>query len=117
MNQKSNTGNETKVSVRTPWGQLLKAKGVEDQFNLLMTEIETLNTKVRALESQKSQDLPGLHFEGNTKSESTISSDQLKKIDDRVTKLESEIIDVREKLAQIREKFAILSQEIMRKMT
>ena len=113
--------NESKTSVRTPWGQLLKAQGVESQFKQLMEEIERLTNRVKDLESQKGQPLPELQFSvpGQKEEQKDVKSNdsQLKNLEERVINLESEVTDIRSKLTQIREKFAILSQEILKKMS
>lgn len=100
---------EKKIAVKTPWGNLVKAKSLQELIDKLTNEIIELNKKIREFEnnSPKLPDLPGTKgIENNT--------DKYSQLESRIITLESDLKEIKEKQNQIREKFAVLSQQILK---
>ena len=109
-----NNEDKPKLSVKTPWGTLVKSKAYEEQFIILTQEISKLTNRLQELEQSTTQPIPDLP---SLPLVSGASDHKINDLEQRVGNLETELRDIKEKLDQIKEKFAILGQQIIKKMT
>lgn len=74
----SDDNNKNDLSVKTPWGNLVKSQGIQDIIDSLKIDLASFNKRLRDLERTKSS-LPSLDLPGGSSSKvSTESLEQVK---------------------------------------
>lgn len=91
---------DSTLSVKTPWGSLVKSQGIQSQMNALREDLNAINKRINELEKNKSAPvLPSLS--------NPVDDSSIKAIETRIDSLAADFIAVNKRLLELE---ALVSQ-------